>query len=440
VLAVLLLEVLIAWSYAQYVSPVYAYSGFRYRPAGLVHIAVSILIGAIPVLWLPLRPRTPGHVLLWLIQIFVVCSSCALGPLVPYRGIWETVGWSLWNTACMAAVSVYLILPRLDLPRTRASARSARRAFFTVVGIVIVLLVVEFGIPRPDFGLGTMGDRRLEFRGSLATGGVVLGYLVGWIQSLLAPIALVSGLLRRRPAGVVLGGSALLWLYLIQGTRTSLVAVPFALVLWFALSRRATAAQYVWGSISLLVVSLGMYLLTGWTMILGSIVQRLYMVPGVLGMFYFDFFTGHPPGLYRDSFAGALSASPYPLEVPRLIGAVYLGSSDTNANVHFFADAYAQLWLAGLLLPVLVAMVLWLLDSAAKELHQPAVLGSLSLMALLLVNTGASNWLATNGMVVGLVVYWLAGPALFPPSPDGTGRRRPKASPTRRPWPSRAVP
>ena len=321
----------------------------------------------------------------------------------------------------MAATSAFLILPRLDLPRTRVSARFARKAFFAMVGIVLVVLAVEFGIPRPDFGLDTIGDRRLEFRGRLAMGGAALGYLVGWVQTLLAPIALVSGLLRRRPTGVVLGGSAMLWLYLIQGTRTSLVAVPFALILWFALSRRATAAQYVWGSISLLVASLGMYLLTGWTMILGAIVQRLYMVPGVLGMFYFDFFTGRPPGLYRDSFTSALSESPYSLELPRLIGSVYLGSSDINANANFFADAYAQLWLAGLLLPFVVAMLLWLLDSATQDLHQPAVLGSLSLMALLLVNTGATNWLATNGMALGLIVYWLAGPALFPPSSDRTG-------------------
>ena len=438
--AVLVLQLLIALSYTQFVAPVYAYSGFVSRPANLGHLAISIVIGSIPVLWLPTRPATPGQVLLWLLQIFVVCSSCALGPLIPYRGIWESIGWSIWNVTCMAAASLFLILPKLNLSRYRLTHVRGRRLFFVCFLVIFALLIAWFGVPRPEFSLHTAQSRRLAFRESLAASGVLAGYLLVWAQSLFAPISIMSGVVRKRPLGVVLGGSVIFWFYLSQGTRTSLAVIPLGAALWVGLKRGISAAQYVWGAVALLVVSVATFLVTNSTMVLGLAVKRLFIVPGALSMFYFDFFATGPPGLYRDSFGSLISGSPYPLEIPRMIGASYLGSQDTNANVNVFSDAFAQLWLAGLLLPVVVALVLWLLDSLVEGLNQPAVLGSMSLMAIALINTGTSNWLSTNGMALGLLIYWLAGPGLFPSTSDGFGRLSTNARPTSNPWPMRAVP
>ena len=123
-----------------------------------------------------------------------------------------------------------------------------------------------------------------------------------------------------------------------------------------------------------------------------------------------------------------------------MIGETYFGGAETNANMNVFADAFAQLWLAGLLLPVVLALVFWLLDSVTKRLHIPAVVGSLSLLSLALVNTGSTNWLATSGMAVALGIYWLAGPGLFPVSVDEPNDRRGKAIPIRKTWPSMVDP
>jgi len=173
------------------------------------------------------------------------------------------------------------------------------------------------------------------------------------------------------------------------------------------------------------------YVATNSLMVLNLVAKRLFVVPGALGAIYFDFFAGGEPALYRDSFGSILSESPYPMEIPSMIGATYLGSAATNANVNVFADAFAQLWLAGLLLPVVLAFVFWLLDSITVRMYAPAVAGSLSLMALALANTGMTNWLSTSGMVVGLGIYWLTGPGLFPERLDASEARRANAMPIR---------
>ena len=438
--AILLLQVLVAWTYVEYVSPLYGYMGFVSRSVSLPHVAVSIAIGSIPVIWLPLRPNTPSQLLLWVLQILVVCSSCALGPLLPHRGVWETIGWALWNVACMAAVSLVLVLPTMNLTSLHMSAKTGRRVFYGSFLFVFGFLFTKFGWPNPDIALSTAQFRRLEFRVSLEGGGMIAGYLVVWLQTLFAPMAIMSGLCRRRPVFALVGCTAVLWVYMLQGTRTSLIVIPLGLVFWLALSRGASALVYVWGAIALLALSLGTYVATNSLMVLNLVAKRIFVVPGALGAIYFDFFAGGEPALYRDSFGSVLSESPYPMEIPSMIGATYLGSAETNANVNVFADAFAQLWLAGLLLPVVLALVFWLLDSVTKRLHIPAVVGSLSLLSLALVNTGSTNWLATSGMAVALGIYWLAGPGLFPVSVDEPNDRRGKAIPIRKTWPSMVDP
>ena len=438
--AVLLFQVLIAWTYVEYVSPLYGYMGFVSRSVSLPHVAVSIAIGSIPVIWLPLRPNTPSQLLLWVLQILVVCSSCALGPLLPYRGIWETIGWACWNVACMAAASLFLVLPPMDLTSLRLGARTGRRVFYGSFLFVFGFLFTKFGWPNPDIALSTAQLRRLEFRVSLEGGGMIAGYLVVWLQTLFAPMAIMSGLWRRRPMFVLVGCTALLWVYMLQGTRTSLIVIPLGFVFWFALSRGVSALGYVWGAIGILALSLATYVATNSLDVLNLVAKRIFVVPGALGAIYFDFFAGGDPALYRDSFGSVLSESPYPMEIPSMIGATYLGSAETNANVNVFADAFAQLWLAGLLLPVVLALVFWVLDSVTAHLHAPAVAGSLSLMALALANTGMTNWLATSGMVVGLGAYWLAGPGLFPVLSDESDDCLTKATPTSRMWPNRVDP
>ncbi|MDP6985260.1 MAG: hypothetical protein QGG05_19450 [Candidatus Latescibacteria bacterium] len=431
---------MIVWSYEGFISPLYAYSGFRYRPAGLAHLAVSILICALPALWLPTRPRTPAHVLLWIMQIFIMCSSGALNPVVPYRGVWETVGWSCWMVACMAVVSLCLVLRPLKAPPIGLYERRVRRLFFGGVLATLLLFVARFGLPSPDFSLSTVGDRRLAFRETIAGASRPMGYLLGWTQSALAPIAIMSAISRRRPWGAVLGASLFLWLYLMNGTRTSLVAVPFAVALWWAMKRRVSGAGYAGGAAALLLGSVVVFQITNQAIAIGSIAKRLFAVPGVLGMFYFDYFSDHPPGLYRDGIFGAVTSSPYSTDLPRVIGEIYLSDASSNANVNFFADSYAQLWVAGLLVAFAMAIVLWLLDSVTADLDLPAVMGSLALLSLAIVNTGALVWMTTNGMTLALVIYWFAGPALFPPVSRPRSSWRRNATMRRSAWPTRAVP
>jgi hypothetical protein len=194
-----------------------------------------------------------------------------------------------------------------------------------------------------------------------------------------------------------------------------LVAIPFALILYWAGNRAASGAGYSFGGAGLIAVSASTYAVTGNLYALSSISERLFAVPGVLGGYYFDYFAGRPPALLRDGIGGLLSSSPYPRDITYQIGIEYLGRAEANANVNVIGDAFANFWFAGLIIALVLACLLWILDAATFSLPLGATMASLVLVLLALLNVGLTVALLTSGLGLAIVLLWLFGEYLFAP-------------------------
>jgi O-antigen polymerase len=205
----------------------------------------------------------------------------------------------------------------------------------------------------------------------------------------------------------------LVWAYFVTATRQSLVAIPLALLLYWAGNRNAKGMTYAVGGASLIAVSAGTFAVTGNPYALASISERLFAVPGVLSGYYFDYFANRPPVLLRDGIGGILSSSPYPREMTYQIGGEYLGRTDANANVNVIADAFANFWFGGLIVALVLAGLLILLDSATIRLPLGATMASCVLVLLALLNVGLTVALLTSGFGLAIVLLWLFGEHLF---------------------------
>lgn len=411
--AVTALFVLIAWSYDSQVAVVYAYEGYLSRAPDPAWAVVNLLLALTPLLWLPLRPHRASSVTLWVLYLFTLVPICAVASLVPTRSQATSTLLSAWSVAFLFLASLgQHVRPGSVIPSPLSGSRG--RTLFAVGAVALAaLLLATFGFPTRLLSLGGTSSQRLEFREVLADAHPSFGYLVTWSQTVVAPLLLVSGIARRRWAWVLAGGTFFAWWYLINGSKQALAAAPFIGLLYIAGARQARGSTYATAAISLLGVSVGGYAITGNAYALGLISERLFAVPGVLSAYYFDFFLQRPPVLLRDGLLSSASASPYTEQTTYLIGQEYLGRAAANANANVIADSFANFWFAGLVAAVVLAVVLWVLDSVTVELPTGPVAASLCLILLALMNVGLTVALVTSGMGLIIVCFWLVGHALF---------------------------
>ena len=413
VVPVVALFVVVFWSYRSQVFPTYAYEGYRFRQPDALWLFAGLVLALVPLVWLPSRPSRPSAVTLWIIYLFVVVPICCLTPALPMRSERWMFGISAWSVVFLGIASLSQIPKVVSIPQPHLAPRRARALVFIGSAGTFLLLIAKFGFAVSSPDLSTIYTQRLSFRLVLENSNPAFGYLVDWSQVVLAPLAIAVALRRRSVLWMVLGSSILVWAYFVTATRQALVAIPFAFALYWAGSRMVSGASYAVAGASLITVSAATFSLTGNLYALGSISERLFAVPGVLGGYYFDYFANRPPVLLRDGVGGLLSASPYPRQMTFQIGLEYLGRAEANANVNVIADSFANFWFAGLLVAFALACLLWLLDSVTIRLPLGPTMAALVLVLLALLNVGLTVAVLTSGFGLIIVILWIVGEGLF---------------------------
>ena len=409
--------VLVYWSYKAQVFPTYAYEGYRFREPDPAWLLGALILSLVPLLWLPAHPRRASAVTLWIIYLFAVVPICCLAPALPMRSERWMFGLAAWSVGFLGVASLSQVPRVVPIPGPRLAPRRARLVMLVACVTVFLVLIANFGFKIGSPDLSTIYTQRLSFRTILENSNPALGYLVTWSQGVLAPLAIAAALWRRSIVWMALGTSILVWAYFVTATRQALVAIPFAFILYWAGSRRMNGAAYAVAGTGLIAVSAATFAVTGNLYALGSISERLFAVPGVLGGYYFDYFADRPPVLLRDGIGGVLSSSPYPREMTYQIGLEYLGRAEANANVNVIADAFGNFWFAGLIVALVLACLLWLLDDVTVQLPLGPTMASLVLVLLALLNVGLTVAVLTSGFGLIIVMFWLFGAGLFDAEP-----------------------
>jgi hypothetical protein len=164
-----------------------------------------------------------------------------------------------------------------------------------------------------------------------------------------------------------------------------------------------------------------------------ALARRVFATPGQVGWYYFEYFSEHPLYQLRHSFLGWLGSNPYGVPPPEAIGSVYFPGTGTNANANFWADAFANFGVPGIVgFTLVLGLVLWVADGLGRG-RDLRVVGPLLAIAGLNVSEGALfTTILTQGLALTLLLV-----ALMPPSstqdpgrsPPRPGRIRPMLEP-----------
>ena len=395
------------WAYVDWVVPFYAYSGLISSDVDAMSLLLIVALAALPALWLPTSLRRPSDIVLWFLYLFGYVPAVAIPIHLLGPGLWGILPFTVLVALSFAALGLVHRIPPLRATWPGLSER-AFTGLLVVAGLVsTAYLLVIFGIPTgvPDFA--SVYDTRAAYA-EVASGTPGAGYLVPWAGNVIYPFLMALGLARGRWWLLAFGAGGELLIYATTGFKTvlfSIALVPIIYVL-IRLTRRGFGVLLAWSGAAVVVGSVVGTIVTGSIWPLALFVTRLLAVPGQMTAYYLDFFTSNPTYELSRSFLASFNASPYDLEAPNLIGALFLDDVGINANANIWADAVANFGLAGIIpFTLVLGATLWLLDSVGARRSLLVVGPTLGLAGITLGNGAVFTSILTLGigLTIGLI-------------------------------------
>lgn len=418
----------------------FRYYGFPVSPSPqyfLLSVAVSVIASA-------LTPRSTARPSSWAIIVLLTLGfipSVTLVPQMPVAGdqrisvtVAITCGWA----ALLATVR--LLQPGQSQSRSEVVANSPERQRFLtgvllVNGALLLLLAASYGVPSTLSGWNDIYVTRLAFRSSLAEGGAVAAYALNLVGLVFAPLALALGLIFRRPPAVVVGVLSQVYVFGLNATKTSLLISLIVVGLALVVRKHGIPGPRVMLSIFMLPLALSL-LFAAWMgpdsflggVVFNSVGLRAYFIPALMASGYFGVFSELGPVALGHSVLSPFVSYPYSL-LPEQLNAVFLGfTEEANFNANFWADAFANFHLIGVLLAsILLGGLLALLDRVASRRWQLLAMFAILGPAISLTNGALITTIGSGGLAACILLVVLSPLSTSTKSNDWRPRRNGKS-------------
>jgi hypothetical protein len=397
------------WAYTSHFAPLYAYSGMiDAGPSSTARLVVAGLV-ALPAAWLPISARRPSTIMLWSLYLTGYVPTSVV-PLFLKGDLSTVLPLNIALVSAMAILTLILRLPAPRIPSPHLSLTAFTR-LLVVLGLLCMLYIaVTFGI-RPPPSLADVYTTRAEFAATQA-GAAAGGYIVPWAANAINPLLMALGIARRRPQLVVLGLLGQLLIFADTGYKSVFFSIVLVPLVYFALSRasRSFGLVAILGTPAVLVFAVVASSLPALSLGL-TLARRVFAVPGHLGWYYYEYFSGHPQYHLSQSFLSWLSDNPYNMDPPLVIGSVYFRSG-VDANANMWADGFANFGFAGIIaFTIVCGLVLLVVDGLGHGRDVRVTGPLLAIAGLALGSTGLFTTLLTQGLGLGCVLLALMPPA-----------------------------
>jgi hypothetical protein len=427
---ILFTELALWWGFSSVIGPRYAYEGYAVRDIAGGSVALAITLSLAPIIVLPVRMERPSTGVLWVLYVLGVVPTCLFPFLVEGLPQSALYGFELLTLASFTGIVLLVSYGRTVWGTL--GPRHQRRLVFGLSALAVAgltALVLQFGLPTSFVSLSDVYVKRLAFRQETALANPLFGYLIPWMQNVVAPVLFVAALVRRHLLYAVLAVAVEMWVYLALANRQALLGLPLVVLVYLVFVRFRGSFPYVigFGFLAIVVVSQAVDRMGVSPYVVALGVYRTMAVPGIVAAEYFEFFRGAPKVLGRDGLFGLLGKSPYPLPIPRLIGERYWGSVETNANANVWADGFANFGLLGFaVVTAVLTPVLWVLDSRVRRTEAGAVAAAAAMCSLGLANTGVLTSLLTGGFLPFAGLMWATRGAAVAGPDDPRLAQRPR--------------
>lgn len=423
-IGVVVLLIVIHVSYQYLVAPTYAYMRLTYTTPNMgVYAAMLILLLLIAAI-LPVRLARPADFLLWVVYLLVVIPSLTISLLAA-----TLTSWYQLMLGCTVTISFTIAVLAGRLPTgwlTRHLKPLPPRLFWVIVaGLTLVtygMLAAGGHLRLALPGLADVYSVRGNFDTS-TSGNVLLAYLMPAQATVLNPLFMAVGIIRRKWWLAAGGTIAELLLYSAGGHKTVLFSVPAVLIVavLYRKGRTPSGALFAWGVGAVVGLSalIDNILNTPWLTSLFT--RRLIDVPGQLTGAWIHVFEGQPKAHYAYSFLSSFLPYHYDVVPPFVVATRYFGNPNNNANANLFANGYANFgWFGIGMEAVMLAIVIALANAAARRTPLRGAVMLLAAPSVSLVNGSVFTALLSHGVAAVLLVLVFAPTSIWSSREPGT--------------------
>lgn len=396
--------------------------------------SLLLFVGVIPAFFINLQIDRPSKFFALLIYFALYIPCVVISPAISDRPLSDFISFLLAILLSM----IVLAFPTLPGRTVLAPFSTSRPAYIAAVA-ALNLLMLAVCVTRIDIDLTwrplneiydvreTLSDAWLLARDPL------LAYSKQWLMTIAMPALLALGLLWRRHWATIL---AVIIAYICYQAFAEKAALANGLAVgWVFLSMALSKRIQLDGVILIgsLIAALTVVFCLDYffqeSLLLATWYMRSFLTPGLLTSFYFDYFTLNPFALFGDSALGALFGTRASMEnIPLIIGSIYVYPG-CWANANFWADGYANLGIAGIVLAtVVLRLLIAMIDALAVGRDIRVVIATCTPIVFALANTALQRAIASNGLWL-LILFVLFLPVDTPTSSADRANDSPEALP-----------
>lgn len=391
-------------TYIYFINPFYAYSGYdfnfelnTYILSWVIYLLFSSLVSP--------HLNKPSDF------FFMTAVTSIMAPLTSLYGLSERELPPLIVTLCsLSGILAFTNLKPL-FPSLRIYFKNGRKKLNYFSWTMLFFLIFWYFATGAVRYFNLDFKRVYEFRAlSEETANIgIMAYINSWIYQIFSIYAISYALLKKKFYLIPI-------LILIQtfyfgvNTHKSVFFTPFVVIgVWFYLQRFKTLL--ILPLILTLVVSFSyvLFILTEDLMLPSMFIRRVFFVPAELTFKYFEFFAHNPHVYWSNSFLKHLFDYPYPLSVPKIIGA-YLGT-DASANNGFISSGFAHYGNMGVAIySIVFVLILRFLNYLTKSGIPVWLVTILTINPLrsALISSDLNTTLLTHGLFLSLLLAFFS--------------------------------
>lgn len=413
-------------SYIVVISPIYSYYNFSYTRPPYPYLLFSWLMAILPSVWMPIAIKRPSQVLYWFLYVFVLVPASTIPFYILKMDPNQVFLLVFALEMCFAGLGLIYYLPLIRFPRLNLTTSQ----FWSVMGVICLgfygYFLSVFGVQLKMVSFLDVYTLRMQYRNVVAHFGSMVDYTVNWLGNILNPLLIIQGLVGKRYTLLVIGFLGQFMIYSIAGFKDVLLSIGLILAVLFALSGKGKYFGLIivsgMAGVALLSILTGVLLhKTYWSFLL---IGRPIAELGVLTALYYDYFSTHAHLALGHSIFKFVGDYPYSYDPAFLIGRIYFSNPQNRANVNFWGDAFANFGFQGIIVfTLLLALLLWVYDSFAKDRDPYITILILAMPAFVLTNAALLTAILTHGFFLVFVIVYLlpkSENSLDAPSPLST--------------------
>ncbi|MFT7155462.1 MAG: hypothetical protein ACI8Q1_000463 [Parvicella sp.] len=403
-LGVIILRLLLDWSYSFVISDVFGYYNFDYDPTVKSYLLSWFLL----LILLPFIVKTIHDDCLSsnILSVLVLISLIPTTTLIGFYGSYSLT-YVLYMFVYWAALLIYNSrFPAIQI--SKKSVKNSSTLFYSVailLSSVVVYASWKFTGFRFHFGLIDVYDIRAEAREYEFP--IVLGYLITAADTIL-PIILIFFLVRKK---WLLSGVFIIIILLnfgISAVKMVLFYLIFTIACYLFIRSTKVFKNSVWFVIPLVVLCIFEYAILQTAVLSNFSLFRIFFIPSKLHYLYFEYFSVRELDYFRQGALRLFFDSPYEENIQFILGEYDIGDFTARANNGLFTDAFLNLGLLGVLLfPFFLTILLKTLEGSARGLDPRFMFVITTTVSFVLLGVSITTSLLTSGLFLLILLLYL---------------------------------